>query len=97
MNIDIMLEVKDKNLSAIKCILCTRTDYNISHLEKEWARYKYYVLGKNPNAYNSIRELLRDKANYSSYEFYEIIESCIRMKSEIKHEVKRSTACFWVL
>ena len=41
---DIMLEVKDKNLSAIKCILCTSEHGRFSRLEREWALYKYAVL-----------------------------------------------------
>lgn len=43
-DIDIMLEVKDKNLSAIKCIHCTQKEKKIQQLEKEWGRYKYKVL-----------------------------------------------------
>ena len=43
-DIDIMLEVKDKNLSAVKCINCTSTDKSIKDLEIEWSRYKYMVL-----------------------------------------------------
>ena len=43
-NIDIMLEVKDKNLSAVKCINCTSSEKKIKKLEKEWSRYKYKIL-----------------------------------------------------
>ena len=43
-DIDIMLEVKDKNLSAVKCILCTSDTKKIGALEDEWSKYKYSVL-----------------------------------------------------
>lgn len=71
---DIMLEVKDKNLSAIKCIICTTPNKNIKALELEWSRYKYAVLEKSPNDYKKIRQLLKDKSSYPSIEFYQAIE-----------------------
>jgi len=39
-----MLEVKDKNLSAVKCQLAIQPAPRRSALEQEWARYKYPVL-----------------------------------------------------
>lgn len=71
---DIMLEVKDKNLSAIKCINCTTYNKNIKTLELEWSRYKYAVLEKSPNDYKKIRQLLKDKSSYLAIEFYQAIE-----------------------
>ena len=72
--IDIMLEVKDKNLSAIKCQNAITDKKNIMLLEKEWARYKYLILEKSPAIYQMIRTLLKDKADYPVIEFYELIE-----------------------
>ena len=60
-NVDIMLEVKDKNLSAVKCILCSASKTNINILEKEWSKYKYLVLEASPAIYNQVRSLLQDK------------------------------------
>ena len=45
--IDIMLEVKDKNLSAIKCQNATTENKRMALLEKEWGRYKYTILEKS--------------------------------------------------
>ncbi len=73
-DLDIMLEVKDKNLSAIKCINCTRTDKNIKYLEDEWSRYKYNVLEQSPKDYLEIRGLLKDKKQYPALEFYGLLE-----------------------
>jgi UV DNA damage endonuclease len=78
MNIDIMLEVKDKNISALKCINCVSTR-GISILEVEWARYKYFVLERSPEIYNKIRQLLRDKNSYPSLEMYRMIETASYM------------------
>lgn len=57
---DIMLEVKDKNLSARKCVICADGSVQTHALESEWARYKYKVLEHDPAAYLSIRGLFRD-------------------------------------
>lgn len=74
MNIDIMLEVKDKNLSALKCINCVN-EMGIVALETEWAHYKYCVLERSPEGYKEIRQLLRNKSYYSALKMYRIIEA----------------------
>ena len=73
--IDIMLEVKDKNLSAIKCQNATTTAPKPVLLEKEWGRYKYAVLERSPAVYQTIRTLLKDKEAYPVQEFYRLIET----------------------
>ena len=78
--VDIMLEVKDKNLSAIKCMLATSEKRQIRDLEKEWARYKYTVLERSAVVYQSIRELLKDKETYPVIEFYRLLEAALEEK-----------------
>ena len=73
--IDIMLEVKDKNLSAIKCQNATTENKRLVLLEKEWGRYKYAILEKSPAIYQAIRLLLKDKEVYPVQEFYRLIET----------------------
>lgn len=77
MDLDIMLEVKDKNLSAIKCGLIVSDSSCISRLEGEWAKYKYSVLERSPKAYQRIRELLKDKNEFPARQFYSILEQAI--------------------
>lgn len=72
-NIDIMLEVKDKNLSAIK-VNNTIARNEIKYLEEEWAKYKYLVLENSPKIYNKIRNLLKDKNEYPVIDFYNFIQ-----------------------
>lgn len=81
--IDIMLEVKDKNLSAVKCIQATSTEASINHLEKEWAKYKYLVLEHNPGIYQQIRQLLKDKTSFPVIEFYDRIEEAVETEVEL--------------
>lgn len=73
--IDIMLEVKDKNLSAIKCQNATTTAPKPVLLEKEWGRYKYAILERSPAVYQAIRTLLKDKEAYPVQEFYRLIDT----------------------
>ncbi len=62
-----MLEVKDKNMSALKCINCV-SDRGIKALETEWARYKYSVMERAPDKYHTMRKLLQDKTSYPALE-----------------------------
>jgi UV DNA damage endonuclease len=84
---DIMLEVKDKNLSAIKCIQTVVDHSPAKKLEAEWARYKYYVLSKDAKSYQAIRELLKEKDAKVAKEFYEIIESAICLPENTGAEI----------
>lgn len=74
---DIMLEVKDKNLSALKCILCTSERGRFAELEREWARYKYAVLEHDQAAYLALRALLKDKRAWPAIPFYETVERAL--------------------
>lgn len=87
LDLDIMLEVKDKNLSAIKCGLIASDTHNISFLEQEWAKYKYSVLEHSPNAYLAIRSLLKDKHAYPAKQFYGILEQALDEPLEMSNAV----------
>ena len=81
--IDIMLEVKDKNLSAIKCQNATTETKRIALLEKEWGRYKYTILEKSAADYQAIRTLLKDKSAYPVREFYNLIEDALTKETQL--------------
>lgn len=83
---DIMLEVKDKNMSALKCINCT-SRRGIAALETEWARYKYRVLESSPKLYGELRQMLRDKSAYPAIAFYKSIEDALSVPTDKGHAV----------
>jgi len=87
LDVDIMLEVKDKNLSAVKCIVSTAEKQNVQSLEREWARYKYLVLEYAPQKYQAIRRLLKDKSQSSSVEFYQMIEAALNQLPTLEQRV----------
>ena len=76
-----MLEVKDKNLSARKCLICADDTLPqkqlMQLLEREWHRYKYTVLEKSPPDYLAIRQLLNDKSADSRLPFYDRLEHAL--------------------
>lgn len=81
-DIDIMLEVKDKNISAIKCSNLITEDKDIKKLELEWSRYKYKILENDHKSYLDIRTLLKDKTKYPAIEFYGIIEYALESEGD---------------
>lgn len=78
-DIDIMLEVKDKNISALKCISLVERRDKARYMDTEWARYKYLVLEKSEKHYLAIRKLLRDKDSVDGIELYSSIEEGINL------------------
>ncbi len=80
-DLDIMLEVKDKNLSAVKCALCAAPAAAPLMLEREWARYKYAVMERSQAAYQDIRALFRNDRP-SPLAFYERVERALSLPVE---------------
>ena len=75
-SLDVMLEVKDKNLSAVKCSNLASESLPRARLTEEWAKYKYAVLERDPTAYNDIREYLKS-ASPQATGFYKILEAAL--------------------
>ena len=75
--IDMMLEVKDKNLSAVKCRNLVSERKEIKELEREWSRYKYAVLEHSQAAYLNVRKLIQNKKDYPVVPFYWFIEDAL--------------------
>ncbi len=84
--IDIMLEVKDKNLSAIKCINTAVLDIS-AKLFEEWVRYKYFVLSRSERLYNEIDQMLNLKDELVAKEFYERLEQAYLLPEDMEAEV----------
>ncbi|MDO6353485.1 UV DNA damage repair endonuclease UvsE [Caloramator sp. CAR-1] len=70
---DIMLETKDKNISAIKCI-CLISGSK-SELYNEWAKYKYLVMEKNYSLYKECSKILN--TTYDAEKFYNKIDEAL--------------------
>jgi UV DNA damage endonuclease len=86
-NLDIMLEVKDKNLSAVKCVLLTDENPQIQVLEQEWAKYKYFVLSHSARIYKDIRHCLKNKKRPNPLTFYHFIEEALAAPEDMGAEI----------
>lgn len=73
---DIMLEVKDKNISAIKCINCV-SKRDLGLLQREWARYKYLTLYHSHSSYLHIRSMFGSEDDVSAISFYRKVEESL--------------------
>ena len=80
LDIDIMLEVKDKNMSAIKCMNCTSDNETPGPLQRDWARYKYLFMEKAQAEYKKAGKLFALN-NYPALDFYRMTERIIKMES----------------
>ena len=78
-DLDVMLEVKDKNLSAVKCAHLTSPQLPRHELTKAWARYKYLILERDQAAYNTFRAMLKADAP-DAYAFYRLVEQTLGKK-----------------
>lgn len=81
---DIMLEVKDKNRSFLKVDLLLH--HSMKRLEIEWAKYKYWVMARSHNAYNTIRAMFKDNQEVDVQTFYGIIDRLRNNEIDIKNE-----------
>jgi UV DNA damage endonuclease len=74
---DVMLEVKDKEISAVKCICATDEALPPSRRTEQWARYKYSIMEKNYSCYKKCSALINSKAPMS--EVYIYMDECLNM------------------
>ena len=77
-NLDIMLEVKDKDISAIKCNIVVDNmgkKFKKTIIEKQWAKYKYVLMERNYKYYKTCSKLVKE--NCSIEEFYEYTDEII--------------------
>ena len=76
-DIDIMLEVKDKNISAVKCN--NIIDPKSKNIDSDWGRYKYLVLEKSEKHYLKAREFVRENKIKNVGLLYSVIEEGINL------------------
>ncbi len=86
-DIDIMLEVKDKNVSALQCMHAT-SGATREELQKQWTKYRPLVTERDPAKVWKMEELLRDAepGQQASIAFYRLLQTYLAL------EVSRSQA-----
>ncbi len=78
-DIDMMLEVKDKNLSAIKCIYLTN-GAAASEMAREWNKYRYAVLERSPFYYQLNQLDMDEEMPPNVLRFYKNIEAAFELE-----------------
>ncbi|MGV8980320.1 UV DNA damage repair endonuclease UvsE [Clostridium sp.] len=82
-NLDIMLEVKDKDISAIKCnLIVSNMNKRLKHviIEEQWAKYKYLLMEINYKYYKECSRMVKEKC--SIQEFYEYVDEIMNLGVE---------------
>ncbi len=82
-NPDIMLEVKDKDISAIKCNIIVNNmskKLNFTIIEKQWAKYKYLLMERNYKYYKQCTKMVKETCSIE--EFYMYIDEIINLDIE---------------
>ena len=74
--VDIMLEVKDKNISAVKCQHLAARHVEQKTLNAAWSRYKYAVLERSHTAYLTIRAQFA-QGTVTPLSFYEACDAAL--------------------
>lgn len=87
-NLDIMLEVKDKNLSAIKCMNMITFPTDNQKLKEEWIKYRYFILGRTAKFYQELKEKFMDEKSVTAGEFYNYIEQVFTLPIDTDAEFK---------
>ncbi|WP_350344482.1 UV DNA damage repair endonuclease UvsE [Proteinivorax tanatarense] len=76
-NVDVMLEVKDKELSVLKCQNLVNDGLSVKHRTDIWALYKYAVMEKDYSLYKECSKVINSDINIT--EFYKIVDKAILM------------------
>lgn len=85
-DIDIMLEVKDKNQSAIKCINCVYNRDKL-YLQEEWDRYQYIVMSRSYALYQELKDKMQDLETLQPEIFYQMLNEIINLPINKNEEV----------
>lgn len=92
-DIDIMLEVKDKNVSALKCMHATKGATK-EQLQSQWLRYRPLVIERDPKKTWEFEDLLRDAEDGPDVciAFYSLLESVLALEVSRSHAEITSNA-----
>ncbi|MBN2883358.1 MAG: UV DNA damage repair endonuclease UvsE [Clostridia bacterium] len=91
--LDIMLEVKDKNISAVKCINSISDSGSKGFLQRDWARYKYLIMEKSQEEYKAAGKLFGEN-EFPAIEFYRLAEKSFGIETQ-KGEAVNAAEHVW--
>lgn len=89
--LDVMLEVKDKNLSAIKCNLISN-GAGRQELEHAWRAYKYLVMRHSQQHYEAAKRMFRGKVD--AVDFFTLVDKALEIEPS-KASVTNAAQHIW--
>ena len=80
-DIGLMLEVKDKNISALKCMHATKGATK-ERLHEQWLKYRHLVTERDPRKIWEIEDILRDTEDGQALgiAFYSLLEKILSLE-----------------
>jgi UV DNA damage endonuclease len=94
LDVDIMLEVKDKNISAIKCMLCLSDSDNKALLLKEWERYRHLVYERDLEGALELQNILQVQDRTTAVQFYHRLEEILNLEPEREQSLETAKELF---
>jgi len=81
-NIDIMLEVKDKNLSAVKCTNIILSENIRDKIKQEWERYEIFIQSRSQTLSDIVKALMEEDGDIT-LAFYNCIEKALTLPMDL--------------
>ena len=84
-DIDIMLEVKDKNRSFKKVDACLRP--SVKKLQDEWDRYRFLIMSRSHEDYLNIDKMFENRNVPSAAVFYRCVDAALEKQPSLQDEL----------
>lgn len=86
LDIDIMLEVKEKNIAALKLINIIEQNHDLNLIKKDYERFKYWLMAIDPKVSLKLEKMLASK-NFNAIDFYNLIDETIVNNPNTKYSL----------
>ena len=86
LDIDIMLEVKEKNIAALKLINIIEQNHDLNLIKKDYERFKYWLMAIDSKVNLKLEKMLSSK-NFNAIDFYNLVDETIVNNPNTKYSL----------